>query len=73
MRKEFVGGKGASKAPDLIEIKNLDTLCDNCFAPADKVYYNVSKKTLLVICSNGHETNVEGNWSQILGLGDLSG
>lgn len=63
-----MGGKGADKAPDLVEIENLDTGCDHCFAPANKVYYNVNKKTLLVICMNGHESNVEGEWSRILGL-----
>lgn len=68
MPREFLGGKGADEAPDLIEIDNLDTGCDHCFAPASKVYYNNTKKTLLVICANGHESNVEGNWSQILGL-----
>lgn len=68
MPREFLGGKGANKAPDLIEIKNLDTRCDYCFAPADKVYYNGSKKTLLVICTAGHESNIEGNWEQLLGL-----
>lgn len=73
MAKEFLSGKGAKKAPALIEIENLDTGCDHCFAPADKVYYNIDKKTLLVICGAGHESNIEGNWSQILGLGDLNG
>jgi len=64
-----MGGKGADKALDLIEINNLDTGCDHCFAPANKVYYNVNKKTLLVICASGHESNIEGNWEQLLGLG----
>lgn len=68
MPREFIKGKGASKAPDLVEIQNVDTGCEYCFAPADKVYYNNSKRTLLVICTNGHESNIEGNWSQILGL-----
>lgn len=68
MPRDFLGGEGAEKAPDLIEIKNLDTGCSYCFAPADKVYYNKSKKTLLVICDNGHESNIEGNWEQLLGL-----
>lgn len=63
-----MGGKGADKAPTLIEIKNLDTNCDDCFAPAIEVYYNTIKKTLLVVCSKGHRSNIEGNWSQILGL-----
>ena len=69
MRREFLGA-GAADAPDLVEINNVDTRCDYCFAPADKVYYNINKKTLLVICIKGHESNIEGNWSQILGLGD---
>jgi hypothetical protein len=66
--RDFIGGKGAQKAPDLIEIKNLDTNCDHCFAPAEKVYYNVNKKTLLVVCANNHESNIQGNWEQLLGL-----
>ena len=70
MARKFIRGKGADEAPDLIEIENLDTGCDHCFAPADKVYYNVTKKTLIVICINGHESNLEGNWAQILGLGN---
>lgn len=68
MPREFMGRKGANKAPDLIEIKNLDTSCENCFAPATEVYYNTSKKTLLVVCPAGHRSNIEGNWTQILGL-----
>lgn len=68
MAREFIDGKGADPAPSLIEIENLDTRCDHCFAPADKVYYNINKKTLLVKCGNGHESNVEGEWSRILGL-----
>lgn len=68
MPRDFLGRKGASMAPDLIEINNLDTMCDHCFAPADKVYYNRSRKTLLVICTSGHESNIEGNWEQLLGL-----
>lgn len=70
MPKEFISGLGANKAPNLIELENIDTGCDYCFAPADKVYYNINKKTLLVICSNGHESNIEGNWAQLLGLGE---
>ncbi len=70
MAKKFLGREGANEAPDLIEIKNLDTGCDHCFAPATEVYYNTNKKTLLVVCSNGHHSNIEGNWSQILGLGN---
>lgn len=68
MPREFLRGKGADKAPDLIEINNLDTGCNQCFALADKVYYNKSNKTLLVICTKGHESRVEGNWEQVLGL-----
>lgn len=68
MSRKFLSGKGADEAPNLIEIKNIDTVCDHCFAQADKVYYNTSKKTLLIICANGHESNIEGNWSQVLGL-----
>ncbi len=68
MPKDFFTGKGVDKTPALVEIKNLDTICDNCFAQVGEVYYNVTKKTLLVICINGHELNREGNWSQILGL-----
>jgi hypothetical protein len=68
--REFISRKGADEAPNLIEIKNMDTGCDHCFAPADKVYYNITRKTLLVICASGHESNIEGNWSQILGLGN---
>lgn len=70
MVRDFLGGKGANKAPNLIEIKILDTVCDHCFAPADKVYYNVDKKILLVICIKGHESSREGNWEQLLGLGN---
>lgn len=68
MPREFIKGKGVGKTPTLIEIENVDTGCEHCFAPADKVYYNKDKRTLLVICTNGHESNIEGNWSQILGL-----
>lgn len=68
MPREFLGGEGASQAPELIEIHNLDTNCDHCFATADKVYYNVNKKTLLVVCTNNHQSVVEGNWERLLGL-----
>lgn len=68
MPRDFIDGKGASRAPDLIEINNLDTRCDNCFAPADKVYYNKDRKTLLVVCSAGHEFEIPGDWEGILGL-----
>lgn len=70
MPKEFIKGKGVPAAPALIKIDNLDTMCNNCFAPADEVYYNTVKKTLLVVCVNGHESNIEGNWAQILGIGE---
>lgn len=70
MPKEFIKGKGADQAPTIVKISNLDTMCEQCFAPADEVYYNTTKKTLLVICVNGHESSIEGNWTQILGIGE---
>lgn len=68
MPREFLGGLGADKAPSLIKINNLDTMCERCFAQAVEVYYNINRKTLLVKCAEGHESQIEGNWSQILGL-----
>jgi len=68
--KEFMKGRGVDETSHLIKISNLDTMCNHCFAPADEVYYNTIKKTLLVVCVNGHQSNIEGNWVQILGIGE---
>jgi len=63
---EFIQGKGApKKAPDLIEV-DIDSACEKCFAPADKVYYNKVNKTLIVICPSEHETILQGNWGWII-------
>lgn len=67
MARKFLGGrKGAEQsAPALIEV-NVDTVCDNCFAPAKKVYYNGKSKTLLVVCAEGHDSTINGDWSWIV-------
>jgi len=63
---EFIKRKGAANpAPDLIEME-LDSACEKCFAPADKVYYNKVNKTLIVICPNGHESILTGNWGWLV-------
>ena len=59
---------------DFQAIRNIADL--SCLACPEKFrklgtfyeYYNGSKKTLLVICTEGHESNIEGNWEQLLGL-----
>lgn len=64
---DFIRGKDApKKASALIEINGLDTQCEKCFAPADKVYYNSVDKTLIVNCVNEHETILQGNWSWLV-------
>lgn len=67
MPREFIGGSGAEEsAPSgLVEV-DIDTNCDQCFAPASKVYYNSNKKTLLVVCINDHKLTVQGNWGWIV-------
>lgn len=63
---DFLAGSGGveKSTPHLIEVE-IDTNCEECFAPADKVYYNKENKRLIVICENNHERSVQGNWSWI--------
>lgn len=66
MAREFIGGKGAdSAAPDLVEVA-VDTQCEECFAPATKVYYNRESKTLIVTCAESHESELAGNWEWVV-------
>lgn len=65
MPRDFINGKGVDKAPDLIEIENMSVGCDYCYSQADKVYYNTDSKKIMVICENGHVSNIEGNWEHI--------
>lgn len=56
-------GKGDNERSPLSRIEvEIDTICDKCFAPGEKVYYNRDEKTLTSVCIHGHVTEIEGNW-----------
>lgn len=64
---DFLADGGAEKsAPsNLIEVE-IESSCEECFAPADKVYYNKDNKTLDMTCENGHHRVIQGNWSWLI-------
>lgn len=62
----FMMGEGAEEsAPNLIEV-DVDSSCEECFAPAEKVYYNKDNKTLVMVCENNHTRAIQGNWSWLI-------
>lgn len=64
MHREFLSGGTDEPVPNTVEV-DIDAICQKCFAPADKVYYNQDNKKLLVVCINGDRIEQEGNWSKI--------
>lgn len=70
MPRKFLGGRKdvEKSASALIEVE-VDTMCDQCFAPATKVYYNTKSKKLLVVCADDHECTIDGNWEWLVNGG----